>query len=63
MAYIFVLLMTMCYYFGKQEATSSIKENKINEIKDIYIYIFSDNLNLQPYLLHSQIGKYKLAAW
>ena len=61
MACIFALLMTMSYYFGKQEATSSIKENKINEIKDIYI--FSDNPNLQPYLLHSQIGKYKLATW
>jgi hypothetical protein len=37
MACIFALLMTMSYYFGKQEATSSIKENKINEIKDICI--------------------------
>ena len=37
MACIFALLMIMSYYFGKQEATSSIKENKINEIKDICI--------------------------
>ena len=36
MACIFAL-MTISYYFGKQEATSSIKENKINEIKDICI--------------------------
>ena len=27
------------------------------------IYVFSNNPNLQPYLLHSQIDKYKLAAW
>ena len=47
MTCIFALLMTMSYYFGKQEATSSIKKNKINEIKDIYV--FSDNPNLQPY--------------
>ena len=30
-------------YLGKQEATSQIKENKINKIKDIYI---------SPYFLH-----------
>ena len=59
MACIFALLMTMSYYFGKQEATSSIKENKMR----LKIYVFSDNPNLQPYLLHSQIGKYKLAVW
>ena len=31
---IFVLLMTMSYYFGKEEATLNIKENKINKIKE-----------------------------
>ena len=31
------ILMTVSYYFDKQEATSSIKENKTNEIKDICI--------------------------
>ena len=56
---IFALLMTMSYYFGKKEATLNIKEKKINKIKDVV----SNNPNIQPYLLHFQIGKYKLAAW
>ncbi len=36
-ACIFALLITMSYYFGKQEATSIIKENKINKTKDRFI--------------------------
>ena len=37
MTYIFALFMTMSYYFGKQEATLSIKENNIKKINDICI--------------------------
>ena len=33
MACIFALLMTMSYYFGKQEATLSIKEKKRKEMR------------------------------
>ena len=53
MACTFVLLVTISYYFGKQEATLKIKENKTSEIKDICIHTnFVNRASMTPLVTH-----------